>query len=123
METGQGGEIEFSGPGALADRVGIVIMEAKAERAVGTMPVEGNTQPLGVLHGGASCVLAETLGSIAGTMHAAEVGGYVVGVDINATHHRSVRSGLVTGVASAGLYRPVDLFRPARLETRLPCAA
>jgi 1,4-dihydroxy-2-naphthoyl-CoA hydrolase len=88
-------------PGSLADRMGIVITEASVERTVGTMPVEGNTQPLGLLHGGASCVLAESLGSVGATLHAAKLfGGYAVGVDISATHHRGLRAGLVTGVAA-----------------------
>jgi 1,4-dihydroxy-2-naphthoyl-CoA hydrolase len=91
-----------SGPvGALGERMGIKILEASAERVVGTMPVEGNTQPYGLLHGGASCVLAETLGSIGSAIHAHEsTGGIVVGIDINATHHRGARSGIVTGVAT-----------------------
>jgi uncharacterized protein (TIGR00369 family) len=80
------------------DRMGIEITEASAKRVVGTMPVDGNQQPFGLLHGGASCVLAESLGSIGATMH-----GYpdkvAVGVDINATHHRAVADGVVTGVA------------------------
>jgi 1,4-dihydroxy-2-naphthoyl-CoA hydrolase len=89
------------GPGTLAARIGITVTEAAPERVVGTMPVEGNTQPYGLLHGGASCVLAETLGSIGAALHAARVhGGIAVGIDINATHHRSARSGLVTGVAT-----------------------
>ena len=88
--------------GALGARMGIAITEAAPERAAGTMPVQGNTQPLGLLHGGASCVLAETLGSLAAALHAARYdGASVVGVDINATHHKAVRSGTVTGVASA----------------------
>ena len=69
--------------------MGIEILEASAERIVGTMPVEGNMQPFGLLHGGASCVLAETLGSIGATLHA-HPDGIAVGVDINATHHRAV---------------------------------
>ena len=82
--------------------MGITLLEASPERAVGTMPVEGNTQPFGLLHGGASCTLAETLGSYAATLHAQEAfGGVALGVDISATHHRGVRSGLVTGVATA----------------------
>jgi 1,4-dihydroxy-2-naphthoyl-CoA hydrolase len=94
-------DVDLSGPGALADRMGIVVIEASPERVVGTMPVDGNTQPYGLLHGGASCVLAETLGSIGAAMHAAVLhGGIVVGVDINATHHKGVRSGTVTGVAT-----------------------
>ncbi|MEU4692190.1 hotdog fold thioesterase [Actinoplanes sp. NPDC023714] len=89
-----------NGGGALAERMGIVITEASADRVVGTMPVEGNTQPYGLLHGGASCVLAETLGSVGAVMHGQTVDRpFAVGVDINATHHKAARSGLVTGVA------------------------
>ncbi|HEX5595910.1 MAG TPA: hotdog fold thioesterase [Micromonosporaceae bacterium] len=91
----------FSGPGALAERMGITLTEASADRVVGIMPVEGNTQPYGLLHGGASCVLAETLGSIGSALHGMAVGRPIaVGVDINATHHRAARSGSVTGVAT-----------------------
>ena len=87
--------------GALGERMGIDITEASPERVVGTMPVEGNTQPYGLLHGGASCVLAETLGSIGAVLHGQTVGRpFAVGVDINATHHKAVRSGVVTGVAT-----------------------
>lgn len=95
-------EITYDGAlGALAEQMGIKLLEASASRTVGTMPVSGNTQPFGLLHGGASCVLAETLGSIAATAHATELfGGVAVGVDINATHHRAVRSGTITGVAT-----------------------
>lgn len=86
----------------LADLLGIHLVEATAERVVGTMPVEGNTQPYGLLHGGASCVLAETLGSTGAMLHANRgSAGIALGVDINATHHRAVREGLVTGVATA----------------------
>jgi uncharacterized protein (TIGR00369 family) len=86
----------------LVSRMGITLVEASPERAVGTMPVDGNTQPFGVLHGGASCTLAETLGSVAAHLHAQEAfGGYALGLDISATHHRPARSGLVTGVATA----------------------
>ena len=88
------------GMGALNERMGIELVELSAERLVGTMPVEGNTQPYGLLHGGASVVLAETLGSVGAGLH-----GYPdrapVGVDINATHHRSATSGLITGTATA----------------------
>ncbi|WP_144125369.1 PaaI family thioesterase [Catellatospora sichuanensis] len=87
--------------GALAERMGIKLLEATPERLVATMPVEGNTQPFGLLHGGASCVLAETLGSIGATLHGSTVGRpYAVGVDISATHHRAARAGVVTGVAT-----------------------
>jgi len=83
----------------LADRMGITIVEASAERVVGTMPVAGNIQPYGLLHGGASCVLAETLGSLASALHAGP-DRITVGVEINATHHRAATDGLVTGVTT-----------------------
>jgi uncharacterized protein (TIGR00369 family) len=85
---------------ALHARMGIVITEASAQRVVGTMPVQGNTQPFGLLHGGASCVLAESLASIGSTLHAQEFDMVAVGVDINATHHQAVSRGTVTGVAT-----------------------
>jgi uncharacterized protein (TIGR00369 family) len=87
--------------GTLIERMGIEILEAAPQRLVARMPVEGNTQPYGLLHGGASCVLAETLGSVGAALHAASSGGVAVGLDINATHHRAVREGTVTGVAEA----------------------
>jgi 1,4-dihydroxy-2-naphthoyl-CoA hydrolase len=87
-------------PNSLMHRMGIEVLEASAQRLVATMPVEGNTQPYGLLHGGASVVLAETLGSIGAALHAGP-GKAVVGLDINATHHRAARSGLVTGTATA----------------------
>lgn len=83
----------------LVQRMGIEITEAAPERVVGRMPVEGNIQPYGLLHGGASCVLAETLGSTGAALHAGP-GRIAVGVEINATHHRSATSGHVTGVAT-----------------------
>ncbi|WP_344232025.1 hotdog fold thioesterase [Kribbella hippodromi] len=86
--------------GTLLELMGIGVTEAAAERVVATMPVKGNTQPYGLLHGGASCVLAESLGSIGSALHAATHGKVAVGVDINATHHRAVRDGVVTGVAT-----------------------
>ena len=85
---------------ALDAKMGLEVLELTPERVVGRMPVEGNTQPLGMWHGGASCVLAETLASIGSFAHA-HPDGHAVGVDINATHHRPVRSGSVTGVATA----------------------
>ncbi|HZB67686.1 MAG TPA: hotdog fold thioesterase, partial [Ornithinibacter sp.] len=87
-------------PSSLMDRMGIEVVEASPERLVATMPVAGNTQPYGLLHGGASVVLAETLGSIGSSLHAGPDKA-VVGLDINATHHRAARSGLVTGTATA----------------------
>lgn len=85
--------------GALADRMGMRVVEARPGRVVATMPVEGNTQPYGLLNGGASAVMAETLGSIAGAIHAGP-DHYVVGLDLNCTHHRAVREGTVTGVVT-----------------------
>jgi uncharacterized protein (TIGR00369 family) len=64
------------------------------------MPVAGNRQPFGLLHGGASVVLAETLGSIAANMHAGPEQ-VAVGIEVSATHHRSATSGHVTGTATA----------------------
>ncbi|MEI2819164.1 MAG: hotdog fold thioesterase [Marmoricola sp.] len=88
-----------TGLSALDEKLGVKFLEVSSQRIVATMPVEGNTQPYGLLHGGASLVLAETLGSVGAGLH-----GYpekfAVGVDINATHHRSGRAGLVTGVAT-----------------------
>jgi len=88
------------GTGALDQKMGIKILEAEPGRLVGTMPVEGNTQPMGLLHGGANVVLAESLGSIGTSLHAGP-NRKIVGVDINATHHKSATTGLVTGVATA----------------------
>ena len=93
-------QLRVRGSGALDTKMGIVITEASPERMVGTMPVEGNTQPLGLLHGGANVVLAESLGSIGTQLHAG-ADRRIVGVDINATHHKSATSGIVTGVATA----------------------
>jgi len=92
-------ELNEGFPPTLAQRMGINITEASAQRVVGTMPVEGNTQPYGLLHGGASCVLAETLGSAGAAMHAGR-SRFTVGIEINATHHRAAASGYVTGVAT-----------------------
>jgi uncharacterized protein (TIGR00369 family) len=80
--------------------MGIKILEAEQGRIDGTMPVEGNTQPMGLLHGGANVVLAESLGSIGTSLHAGP-NRKIVGVDINATHHKSATTGLVTGIATA----------------------
>ncbi|WP_369257809.1 PaaI family thioesterase [Streptomyces sp. R35] len=85
--------------GHLGTRMGVQIIEASADRVVGTMPVEGNTQPYGLLHGGASAVLAETIGSVGAMLHGGS-SKIAVGVDLNCTHHRGARSGLVTGVAT-----------------------
>jgi uncharacterized protein (TIGR00369 family) len=89
--------------GTLMERMGIVFTEVATDRLVATMPVEGNTQPYGLLHGGASVVLAETLGSFGSVLHAGTQR-VAVGIDINATHHRAARTGVVTGTA-----RPLHL--------------
>ncbi len=81
-------------------KLGLKILEASASRIVATMPVEGNTQPFGLLHGGASVALAESLGSYGAALHAGP-GKAVVGLDINATHHRAAKAGIVTAVATA----------------------
>jgi 1,4-dihydroxy-2-naphthoyl-CoA hydrolase len=93
--------------GSLGEQMGLVITEASPERVVGTMPVSGNTQPYGLWHGGASCVLAESLGSVGAALHAKRLhGGTSVGIEISATHHRGISTGSVTGVAT-----PVHLGR------------
>ncbi|MFB9728319.1 hotdog fold thioesterase [Haloechinothrix salitolerans] len=83
----------------LNDKLGLVITEAAPERVVATMPVKGNLQPYGLLHGGANAALAETLGSISAALNAGE-GRLALGLELSCTHHRGVRSGLVTGVAT-----------------------
>ena len=93
------------GIGALAEKMGFEWVEFTPERAVATMPVEGNTQPVGLFHGGAYVVLGESLGSMHANFHAGP-GRLAVGIDINATHTRSATSGLVTGVCT-----PIHLGR------------
>lgn len=88
------------GIGALAEKMGIKLLELSAERAVATMPVEGNTQPLGVLHGGAHVVLGESLGSFAANVWA-HPDRVAVGIEVNASHSRSVTGGLVTATCTA----------------------
>ncbi|MEU5696988.1 hotdog fold thioesterase [Actinosynnema sp. NPDC020468] len=83
----------------LAARMGIEITRWDADRLVGTMPVTGNRQPYGLLHGGANAVLAETLGSVAAAMYAAPER-VAVGLELSCTHHRAVTEGVVTGVCT-----------------------
>lgn len=97
--------IHQRGLGALAQKMGIEVIEFSVDRAVATMPVEGNTQPVMLLHGGAHVVLGESLGSIAANYYAGS-DKLAVGVDINATHTRAVSKGLVTGVCT-----PIHLGR------------
>lgn len=85
--------------GALDVKMGVRVLEASAERVVATMPVATNTQSFGLLHGGAMACLAEAVGSWAAVIHAGP-GRTVVGVDVNATHHRSAREGVVTATAT-----------------------
>ena len=100
-------EVSQTAMGALGERMGIKLTRATVDsegRASisATMPVEGNTQPYGLLHGGASAVLAETLGSVAAAItayHQMGEGVMVVGIDLNCTHHKAARDGVVTGVA------------------------
>lgn len=86
--------------GSLANKLGIVLLELSSERAVAKMPVEGNTQPVGLLHGGAHVVLAESLGSMAANVHAYP-NALAVGIELNASHHKSISEGWVTGIATA----------------------
>jgi 1,4-dihydroxy-2-naphthoyl-CoA hydrolase len=78
--------------------MGMTVVEAGPQRVVVTMPVAGNTQPYGLLHGGANAILVETAGSIGASLHAG-AGFMVVGLDISCTHHRGAREGTVTAVA------------------------
>ncbi|MFI6346716.1 hotdog fold thioesterase [Streptomyces sp. NPDC050560] len=89
----------------LIARMGITLTSYGPDLVEGTMPVTGNRQPVGLLHGGASAVFAETLGSLAAWLHA---GGdrIALGLELSCTHHRAVRSGLVTGVC-----RPLHVGR------------
>src|SRR5690349_24941885 len=93
------------GMGALAEKMGMEFLEFSTERCVATLPVEGNTQPVGLMHGGAYVVLGESLGSMAANLYAGP-GRLAVGVDINATHTRSATSGIVTVVCT-----PIHLGR------------
>ena len=86
--------------GELAIKMGIDLLEASAEYSVARMPVAGNTQVVGILHGGAHVVLGESLGSISSALHAGP-NKYVVGIEINATHSRSISEGWVTGTCTA----------------------
>jgi 1,4-dihydroxy-2-naphthoyl-CoA hydrolase len=89
-----------AGLGELAESMGVELLAASADRLVARMPVAGNRQPFGLLHGGASVVLAETVGSIAANLHAGPER-VAVGIEISATHHRSATSGHVTATATA----------------------
>lgn len=94
-----------NGSGELADAMGMEFLEYTVERTVARMPVKGNRQTVGYLHGGAYVVLGESLGSMAANLHAGK-GKLAVGVDVNATHLRSAKTGYVTGICT-----PVHLGR------------
>ncbi|MDN5706086.1 PaaI family thioesterase, partial [Corynebacterium casei] len=83
------------------EKMGVKVIEQSATKVVATMPIEGNRQSLGLLHGGAMASLAEAVGSWAAVIHASTMGKVAVGVDINATHHASGYAGLVTATATA----------------------
>lgn len=87
--------------GELDEKMGVKVLEESAERVVATMPVEGNRQSLGLLHGGAMLALGEAVGSWAAVIHASSMGKVAVGVDVNATHHKSSKTGTVRATASA----------------------
>jgi len=92
--------LEGTGGGELPRKMGIEFLELSAERSVARMPVEGNRQVVGLLHGGAHVVLGESLGSMSSAIHAGP-GRYVVGIEINASHSASVSEGWVTGTCTA----------------------
>ncbi|WP_199434534.1 PaaI family thioesterase [Qaidamihabitans albus] len=83
----------------LNGKVGLSFTELSPGRVVGTMPVEGNLQPYGLLHGGANAVMAEALGSTVAALNAG-AGRAAMGLELSCTHHRAVRAGYVTGVAT-----------------------
>lgn len=87
--------------GALDRKLEITVEEESAQRVVATMPVAGNTQSLGRLHGGASAALAEAVGSWSALIHASSMGKVCVGVDLNITHHRGTRGSTVRAVSQA----------------------
>ena len=89
-----------SGGGELTRKMGVEFVELSAEHSVARMPVEGNTQVIGLLHGGAHVVLGESLGSVSSAIHAGP-GRYAVGIEINATHSRSITEGWVTATCDA----------------------
>ena len=89
----------------LTDRMGIELTSLTLDEVVGRMPVKGNRQPFGLLHGGASAVLAETLGSTLAALHALP-DRFPVGLELSCTHHRSATEGFVTGTA-----RPLHVGR------------
>lgn len=92
--------------GELDEKMGVKIIEESVEKVVATMPVEGNRQSFGLLHGGASLAVGEAVGSWAAVKHASTLGKSAVGVDVSATHHKGAREGLITITAT-----PISLGR------------
>ncbi|MHA7189035.1 PaaI family thioesterase [Arthrobacter sp. MDT2-16] len=92
--------------GELDEKMGVTILEQSVERVVATMPVAGNRQSFGLLHGGASLAVGEAVGSWAAVIHASTLGKTAVGVDVSATHHKGARGGTVTITAT-----PIHLGR------------
>ena len=89
------------GKGSMSEYLGIEWTELGENFLKAKMPVDHRTvQPYGLLHGGASCVLAETIGSVASAMVIDHSKFYCVGLEINANHIRGVKEGFVTGVAT-----------------------
>jgi uncharacterized protein (TIGR00369 family) len=85
--------------GGLGERMGMEWLETTPQRVVARIPVVGNTQPFGLLHGGASAVLAESVGSVLANLNAGP-GRFAVGIELSCTHHRSAREGWVTAIAT-----------------------
>lgn len=108
--------LNASNPGTLNEALGIRFTEIGADYLRGTLPVDPRTrQPYGLLHGGASVALAESLGSVAGWLSLPEGGGRTMGLEINANHVRAITDGVVTGTA-----RPLHLGRSTQVwEVRI----
>lgn len=111
----------------LSDTLGMALIKLYPDEVIGSMPVDDRTrQPMGLLHGGASVALAETLCSIGAWLNIEVHGGTAVGLEINANHIRAVRTGTVIGIS-----RPVHLGRQiqvweCRIETtdgKLVCSS
>ncbi len=127
-------QVRAIGMGALGERMGITVEAAQIDdrgyaSVRATMPVEGNTQPYGLLHGGANAVLAESLGSVASGITAHNLWGeghVVVGIDLNCTHHRSAREGVVSGqshIITAGKTVVTSAIEIRDADDRLICTA
>ena len=91
--------IQAADRGGLGERMGMEWLEVAPDRVVARIPVAGNTQPFGLLHGGASAVIAESTGSVLANLNAGP-GRFAVGIELSCSHHRSARDGWVTAVAT-----------------------